>query len=723
MRTDDSSDLRDRITWLQNEVAQLSRDRRLAEDNLESVANLIAFDSSPAQATDKVTVLKETAQKILSTLSFESLCFLLVEEKSAAFAQTYCVPEQLSDQYQVWVDHLIEDQTFAWALSRNKAIRVEADESHPVLVLYPLATVSRIRGMFIGCPRASCTKSQLTLLTLVLNSSTACIESLELYAMLRQVNRQLEEQIKALELNEQELLTHRNRLEEQVSARTRELAAAREVAEQSSYLKGQFLANMSHEIRTPMNAVIGMTELLLDTRLDDEQQAYAQAVKSSSENLLRIINDILDFSKIEAGKLEVEDLSFDLHHLLDELEVIFHSQAKRKNLRLEWQLAGDLPVAVSGDPVRLKQVLTNLLTNALKFTPAGDVRLRVEVVAEQEQTVRLRFSVTDTGIGIRTEVLRTLFQSFSQADSSTSRSYGGTGLGLAICKQLVNLMGGELGVNSSYGEGSTFWFELPFTKVSAEKIRAAADSQLAAPCGSCSDSHILVVEDIAMNRIVTCGLLEKRGYRYSVAADGIEALEVLAAQDFDLVLMDCQMPRMDGFSATRAIRSDGRWATLPVVAMTANAMAGDRERCIEAGMNDYISKPIIPHAFYACLEKWLPVSVRKEEQFPVLDREILKQLLDNDEALIETVIEAFRSDLDDLTARILSLLAAGQLQEAASSVHALKGMCGNVGAVALHKKAAQIELQLKQEAADPEQCAEQIFQEKKRLLQQLDQDR
>ena len=370
-------------------------------------------------------------------------------------------------------------------------------------------------------------------------------------------------------------------------------------ADTASQAESEFLANMSHEIRTLLNTIIGMAELLSGSALTADQLDHLGAIQISAEQLLQLLNDILDVSKIEAHKLVLDTTPFSLHEALDAVLQTQNHRAREKGLELACQIEEEVPDALLGDPVRLRQIVVNLVSNAIKFTDRGTVDLGVEIEIEGDDEIHLHFSVRDTGIGIPADKLDLIFSSFSQADGSINRQFSGTGLGLAISSSLVEMMDGQIWVESEEGLGSTFHFTAQFGLPDPDLEITSPASEAVPPL------HILVVEDNAFNQQVAVGLLKRRGHTFSIAENGIEALEALERKTFDLVFMDVQMPQMDGLEATAAIRQkEGQTGNrVPIVGLTAHAMKGDRERCLAAGMDDYLAKPVQAESFYAMIAK------------------------------------------------------------------------------------------------------------------------
>ena len=654
------------------------------------------------------------------------------------------------------------------------------------------------------------------------------------------------------------LTMHRDELERQVSVRTEQLERAKNAAEAASRAKSAFLATMSHEIRTPMNGVLGMTEMLLGTALSEAQRNYTRLVKRSGEHLLVIINDILDFSKIEAGKLTIEYINFNLWDLLEDIHTVYTPQAQNKGIGLDFDIANDIPVAICGDPNRLRQIMANLLGNAIKFTEQGRIEARVRVASEDSQSVMLRFEVIDTGIGISREARGRLFEAFSQADDSTTRKFGGTGLGLAISKQLVELMGGAIGVDNGAKQGSVFWFTVSFdkrrvdpdapggqqhsldgmrvlvvdedetTRVALERHLAAWDlacegapsaraalDRLAAqaragqpfdaaivnmeltqssglllassikadpltrptriillspervaadpvqrreagvayqlieparaadlfaclgtrprgitapaaqflppprPSGGEATARVrrvLLAEDNPVNVEVAKAMLESLGLQAQVARNGLEALEAVRGKTFEAVLMDCQMPVMDGFAATSAIRREeqdaGRPRTLPVIAITANALQGDREACLAAGMDDYLSKPFTQAELAGVIGRWialpLAASVHHDQAVPTLPpeaREVIQRdvinakALENirtlsrqgGDALVQKVIAAYVGDTPQHLRTLRTAVGLDDADTVRRVAHSLKSASANVGAETLARLCKDLE--------------------------------
>ena len=508
--------------------------------------------------------------------------------------------------------------------------------------------------------------------------------------------------------------------------REMELARARDAALESARLKSQFLANMSHEIRTPMNSVIGMTDILLHTELTPEQREFVEIVRMSGESLLTIINDILDFSKIEAGKLTFEMLDFEPRTAIEEVMTILQEQTHAKKLQLSSFIDADVPVTVCGDPGRLRQVLTNLISNAVKFTSEGEIRIRATKETESDTHVVLRFEVADTGIGVPEEARACLFQPFSQVDASTTRKYGGTGLGLAICKQLVDLMAGQIGCDSVPDQGSTFWFTVRFEKpceaMSISGISPGTAPKPANPTppqlleGVRKRTRILVAEDNAFNQKVVLRQVREMGLGADAVANGLEVLEALRRIPYDLILMDCQMPEMDGYECAAEIRrQEDNARHVPIIAMTAHVMKQDRDKCLAAGMDDFLSKPVRVAHLEGVLTQWLIGSAttavaeasdasadspeclsgagdKRNDQTddqspsPPVDMEIFMELAGHDARRQEELEDRYLRQTSEQLTKLRDAIAVGAAPDVKRIAHSATGssaMCGMNPLVAL----------------------------------------
>ena len=499
------------------------------------------------------------------------------------------------------------------------------------------------------------------------------------------------------------------KLAEELQETNRQLEAITAQAEMANAAKTTFLANMSHEIRTPMSGMLGMTGLLLETSLTERQRGYAEKIRTSGESLLAVLNDILDFSKMEAGKLHIEIVPFSLKEVISNVVNIFESQAAEKKIKINTLIDTELPANLLGDSQRMTQVIANLMGNAIKFTAAGHIQLGVRVRRRTETDVELEVSVQDTGIGMTEEELSRLFTAFSQADASTARRFGGSGLGLAISRQFVELMGGTILAESTPGKGSLFTVLLSFlidSGIGRTKLLRRSDM----PKIRFTDVRALVVEDHEINREIVVELLRQAGIKADIAVNGIEAVEMVRASDYDILFMDIQMPEMDGFTATRKIRNLGREGVdrLPIMALSSHAIVGDREKSLAAGMNDHLTKPINPDVLEAVLLQWLPqekrIAVVADEPSlftkqkivsipPSADLDVEDGLnrVGGNRKLYLKLLRDFVDRYMETPTLLLQELRSNQLEDAIHRVHAIRGIAGNLGGKEMAAAAVELE--------------------------------
>jgi signal transduction histidine kinase/DNA-binding response OmpR family regulator len=507
-----------------------------------------------------------------------------------------------------------------------------------------------------------------------------------------------------------ELVATNKNLQLEIQERERteeELRYAKEAAESGARAKTEFLANMTHEIRTPLNAIVGMTYLLMDSGLTAQERERIKIVDSAAQTLLLLVNDVLDLSKIEAGKLDLEEIDFDIIAILSETEALLEARARDKSLLLTRFVSDAVPRLLRGDPNRLRQILLNLGNNAIKFTDRGEISIRVDLHEQLNGQLVLHFAVSDTGIGIPAHKLDAIFDRFSQADASTTRRYGGTGLGLAISSQLARAMGGDISVDSEPGKGSTFHFTARFRLgESTHAADAAATSQMMAMTDF-TDTRVLLAEDNVFNQAVAVEVLRKLGCKVVVASNGREAVEAFDSQRFDIILMDVQMPEVDGFEATRMIRARETSGRVPIVAQTAHAFSEDRKRCLDAGMDEFISKPIIVSELMKVLARFTPSFSQAEQLIrskphkletanpEIFDPRGLLARLEGDTEAFQELSQLFFESVASQIKALGSAMKEHDFAGIARSAHTIKGACANFGAKLMEDMALEVEIAAK----------------------------
>jgi signal transduction histidine kinase/DNA-binding response OmpR family regulator len=517
----------------------------------------------------------------------------------------------------------------------------------------------------------------------------------DMISEIHQRDEQLDKQREGLEIQVEERTAQLTDINTALKQAVADALSAKEEAEAANRAKSQFLANMSHEIRTPMNAVLGMTDFLYESDLNSEQRHSIEIVQQSSRLLLGVINDILDFSKIESGKLELDTRPFDSYALINDSFALLETQAETKGLAYRLDVA-DIPAMLIGDSIKLSQILMNLLSNAVKFTAQGEVVLKVSSQALADNKVKLYFEVTDTGIGVDAEKQALIFDAFSQADNSMTRAFGGTGLGLAIAKQLVRLMRGDIGVNSQANQGAKFWFWVDLEKSELVSItsKVYTDCQF--------NARILVAEDYLANQILVTRFLENFGCCVKMVNNGLEAIDALTQQDYDLIFMDCQMPVMDGYQAASKIRRLENEASnskhIPIIALTAHALAGDKAKCLAAGMDEWVTKPFTRKDLNEVLQKWLPEKdiivgaiqtdkIAVSADAPAIDTNFLQQNFDftnsDDLAFLADLQQVFQESTDKTLSALQYSIENRDSEQIRQLAHGLKSISSNVGAMQL----------------------------------------
>lgn len=840
------------IRALNQRIAHLEDNRRYIQNALEMVLSLEDFYTEIGGDNYSLeTLLPEAKRRIDAIFPFDVLAFYMVDETDLSFQPAYRHPERLADQIQQEVAFMIDEGYFAWAIRERRGVVISSEDHSRQYLLHVIANHNQVKGMFGGLlptGQAHLPDAAMTLLSIILLHVANASESMAYTNLLKNQSRILESQVA-------ERTRELTRSQQELQAAMQRTRAMADEAQAANRAKGDFLAKMSHELRTPLNGIIGMTEVALSTSLDDNQRRIVEIIGRESFALLQQINDVLDFSKIESGKLELEQIGFDLRTLLEEVGEHFIFQTSEKGLDFNVLIDPSVPTRVVGDPVRLRQILLNLTGNAVKFTQEGEILIEAERETDGDTAARIRFRITDTGIGIAPDKVACVFSSFTQADNSTTRQYGGTGLGTTISKQLVELMGGEIGVDSRPGKGSTFWFTADFdlqpdgrspltvapaigdnatvlvadgsattrrilqtylgqlgyraltadggdaalellaghtrqaTPVDAiiiadrmpdtdgltlkARIRQQAgyagvpvivattlgalavehdmsrsfDAVLSKPIkladlkaaldqtlhgvttgmstpeersqqGSITEEqgmsrrrgHVLVADDYPVNRQVAFRHLTAAGFSVDLVDDGQQAVDAVGRTDYDLILMDIQMPVLNGFEATGRIRemerAQGRQRPIPIIALTANAIKGDEQKCLDAGMDGYLTKPVHRHQLIKAADHWIGLKRERTAQRAGSLPESPMTAVNNEPAIMDTAtaVEEFgdaqtvkrvaRQLIENVDGQLRAIddaIVNGDYAAVRREAHAIKGGAATMEAVALSQAAAHLE--------------------------------
>jgi len=521
------------------------------------------------------------------------------------------------------------------------------------------------------------------------------------YDEIQFIGENFNQMIRALAESQAQVNQYQVHLEDKIRRRTEELEEAMKRALAASQAKSEFLANMSHELRTPMSGVIGMLDLVLESPIAPDQREQIKTAYSCALSLLALLNDILDLSKIEAGRMVLEEIPYNVRNVVEECIKSQLPRAREKGINLSWDVRDDVPRQLLGDPLRFRQILANLISNAVKFTARGSVDVKVNIEphpeSRTEKPLMLGLTVSDTGTGIPREKLKAVFEKFTQADGSISRQFGGTGLGLAITRRLVEMHGGSILVESEVGHGSRFIVQIPTDSAATEIGETSAPlfpPHELTPTTGTTLRRILLVEDNPINQKVVNALLRKRGYGVDIAGHGQRALEMLELRAYSLILMDVQMPVLDGLETTRRIRADRRFCHLPIVAMTAHAMNGDRERCLQAGMNDYLAKPVDHRHLLAIVDQFMSCEAEAPRQQPqghIVDTELVSRLMDSDPMLLNQMVQLFLQLAPERLERLKNSAAQGDFELLRSDARKMRAAAQSIAASGLASSASELE--------------------------------